>query len=84
MGTTAAASAPVDIGCVLDDGPYTRMQKLVVFMAAMAIVTDGFDGHLIGFAIPSIVKEWGITLQSMNGSFSRPSEPHVDTAPHAI
>jgi len=61
MGTTATASAPVDIGRVLDDGPYTTMQKIVVFMAAMAIVTDGFDGQLIGFAIPSIIKEWGIT-----------------------
>jgi AAHS family 4-hydroxybenzoate transporter-like MFS transporter len=27
----------------------------------MAIVMDGFDGQLIGFAIPSIIKEWGIT-----------------------
>jgi MFS transporter, AAHS family, 4-hydroxybenzoate transporter len=60
MSTTTSAS-PVDIGRVLDDGPYTTMQKVVVFMAAMAIVTDGFDGQLIGFAIPSIIKEWGIT-----------------------
>jgi AAHS family 4-hydroxybenzoate transporter-like MFS transporter len=61
MATTTTASAPVDIGRVLDDGPYTTMQKIVVFMAAMAIVTDGFDGQLIGFAIPSIIQEWGIT-----------------------
>ena len=61
MATTTTASAPVDIGRVLDDGPYTTMQKVVVFLAAMAIVTDGFDGQLIGFAIPSIIKEWGIT-----------------------
>ena len=55
------AAPSLDIGRVLDDGPYTAMQKAVVFMAAMAIVADGFDGQLIGFAIPSIVKEWGIT-----------------------
>ena len=61
MATITTASAPVDIGRVLDDGPYTTMQKVVVFLAAMAIVTDGFDGQLIGFAIPSIIKEWGIT-----------------------
>jgi AAHS family 4-hydroxybenzoate transporter-like MFS transporter len=61
MASTLTASAPVDIGRVLDDGPYTTMQKIVVFLAAMAIVTDGFDGQLIGFAIPSIIKEWGIT-----------------------
>jgi AAHS family 4-hydroxybenzoate transporter-like MFS transporter len=52
---------PVDIGRVLDDGPFTTMQKIVVFMAAFAMVMDGFDGQMIGFAIPSIIKEWGIT-----------------------
>ena len=58
---TAGTAPSVDIGRVLDDGPFTTMQKIAVFMAAMAIVTDGFDGQLIGFAIPSIIKEWGIT-----------------------
>jgi AAHS family 4-hydroxybenzoate transporter-like MFS transporter len=61
MNTTISASAQVDIGRALDDGPFTTMQKLVVFLAAMAIVADGFDGQLIGFAIPSIIKEWAIT-----------------------
>jgi AAHS family 4-hydroxybenzoate transporter-like MFS transporter len=61
MNTRTSASATVDIGRVLDDGPFATMQKVVVFMAAMAIITDGFDGQLIGFAIPSIIKEWGIT-----------------------
>ncbi|MEJ8825036.1 MFS transporter [Variovorax humicola] len=62
MSAAIRATAPtIDIGRVLDDGPYTGMQKLVVFMAALAIVMDGFDGQLIGFAIPSLIKEWGIT-----------------------
>jgi MFS transporter, AAHS family, 4-hydroxybenzoate transporter len=51
----------VDIGQILDDGPWTTMQKLVVTLAALAIVADGFDGQLIGFAIPLIIKEWGVT-----------------------
>ncbi|MDF3837776.1 MFS transporter [Cupriavidus basilensis] len=51
----------VDIGNVLDNGPYTTMQKIVVMLAALSIVMDGFDGQLIGFAIPVIIKEWGIT-----------------------
>src|SRR6478736_362902 len=50
-----------DIGRLLDDGAYTTMQKVVVFLAAMSIVMDGFDGQLIGFAIPLMIKEWGIT-----------------------
>lgn len=54
-------SSTLDIGRVLDDGPFTGLQKMVIFMAAMAIVLDGFDGQMIGFAIPLIIKEWGIT-----------------------
>ena len=60
--TTTAGGAPViDIGHALDQGPFTALQKGVIFLCAMAIVLDGFDGQLIGFAIPMIIKEWGIT-----------------------
>jgi AAHS family 4-hydroxybenzoate transporter-like MFS transporter len=51
----------IDIGHVLDDGPYTALQKIVVLLAALSIVMDGFDGQLIGFAIPVLIREWGIT-----------------------
>lgn len=51
----------LDIGRIIDDGPWTTMQKVVVFLAALSIVADGFDGQLIGFAIPHIIKEWGVT-----------------------
>lgn len=65
MNATAAAfKGNADIGRLLDDGPYTTMQKLVVFLAALSIVMDGFDGQLIGFAIPSMIKEWGITREA--------------------
>ncbi len=51
----------VDIGRVLDEGTFTGFQKMVVILAALSIVMDGFDGQLIGFAIPSLIKEWGVT-----------------------
>jgi len=54
------AQTTVDIGSVLDDGPYTVVQKVVVFLAALSIIVDGFDSQLIGFAIPVLIKEWGI------------------------
>jgi AAHS family 4-hydroxybenzoate transporter-like MFS transporter len=59
--TTTPVSTFVDIGKTLDDGLYTTMQKIVVCLAALSIVMDGFDGQLIGFAIPVLIKEWGIT-----------------------
>ena len=63
---TSSSSPPgtADIGKMLDDGPYTGMQKLVVLLAALSIVMDGFDGQLIGFAIPLMIKEWGITREA--------------------
>jgi AAHS family 4-hydroxybenzoate transporter-like MFS transporter len=62
--TTAALDRPtgsVDIGRVLDEGPFTSMQKMVVLLASLSIVLDGFDGQLIGYAIPDLIKEWGIS-----------------------
>ena len=59
--TTTAGNPVIDIGHALDQGPFTALQKGVIFLCAMAIVLDGFDGQLIGFAIPMIIKEWGIT-----------------------
>jgi MFS transporter, AAHS family, 4-hydroxybenzoate transporter len=51
----------VDVGQLLDEGLFSTFQKIVVMLAALSIVMDGFDGQLIGFAIPLIIKEWGIT-----------------------
>jgi AAHS family 4-hydroxybenzoate transporter-like MFS transporter len=59
------SAASVDIGGVLDHGPFTSMQKIVVMLAAFAIVMDGFDGQLIGFAIPALIQEWGITRNAL-------------------
>jgi AAHS family 4-hydroxybenzoate transporter-like MFS transporter len=30
-------------------------------LAALSVVLDGFDSQLIGFAVPVLIKEWGIT-----------------------
>jgi len=50
-----------DIGEILDEGRWSGTQIKMACLAALAIVLDGFDGQLIGFAIPSIIKEWGLT-----------------------
>lgn len=52
---------PVDVGHILDHGPWTGYQKIVLVMAALAVVLDGFDVQLIGFVIPSLIREWGIS-----------------------
>jgi len=57
---TTVKASPVDIGGLLDEGPFGLFQKLVIALAATSVVLDGFDGQLIGFAIPAIARDWGI------------------------
>lgn len=66
LGTTrnhavAYDGSTVDIGQALDQGPYAMLQRIAVVLAALSIVVDGFDSQLIGFAVPVLIKEWGIT-----------------------
>lgn len=61
--TTQRASS-VDVGRLLDEGPFTSFQEMVIALAALSVVVDGFDSQLIGFAIPAIAKEWGVTRDS--------------------
>jgi len=51
----------LDIGTLLDNSKFSLAQALLVALAALSIILDGFDGQLIGFAIPSLIKEWGVT-----------------------
>ena len=57
------SKSAVDVGESIDSGPWTSFQKLGVLLAALSIVFDGFDGQLIGFAIPVIIQEWGVTRE---------------------
>jgi len=52
---------PIDISARLDHGPWTAWQKFAVLLAALAIVFDGFDNQLLGFAIPAIVRDWHVS-----------------------
>ena len=50
----------IDIAPLLDEGRWTRYQQLLTALAALAILFDGFDIQILGFAIPSLMKEWGV------------------------
>ena len=49
---------PIDAGALIDSGPWSTYQKLLTFLAALAIIIDGFDIQILAFAIPSLMKEW--------------------------
>lgn len=59
--TTLDSLAKFDVSKAIDDGGFSTLQKLAYLFAALAIVVDGFDGQMIGYAIPMIMKEWGVT-----------------------
>lgn len=54
-------SKPIDIARLLDRGPWSTYQKLLTALASLAIVFDGFDIQILGFAIPSLINEWHVT-----------------------
>ena len=61
MKTSETDTLPIDIARLLDDGPVSPMQKMVVMLAALGVILDGFNGQLIGYAIPVLMKQWGKT-----------------------
>ncbi len=48
------------------DRRFSPLQKMMYVLAALAMILDGFDGQLIGFAIPAIMKEWGVTREAFS------------------
>ncbi len=56
----------VDVGQVIDEGRWTTYQKLLILGTALTIILDGVDNQLLGNAVPSLMKEWGLA----RGAFS--------------
>lgn len=57
--SVGSLNAVVEIGTLLDRGRWTPYQKLLTTFTALAVIFDGFDIQILGFAIPSLIKEWG-------------------------
>lgn len=61
---STACAAQVDIGAVLDQGAFTLWQRMITVLIALAIVLDGFDSQLLGFAVPLMMKDWGLPREA--------------------
>ncbi|HLJ49142.1 MAG TPA: MFS transporter [Bryobacteraceae bacterium] len=48
----------IDIAALLDRSAWSTYQKLLTVLIAVAVIFDGFDIQILGFAIPSLMKEW--------------------------
>lgn len=60
-----AAAPAIDVGRLLDTGRWSAYQKWVVTLAALAIIFDGADIQILGVAIPSLMREWGVARDAM-------------------
>jgi AAHS family 4-hydroxybenzoate transporter-like MFS transporter len=50
----------MDVGRLLDYGPWSTAQRRVLALMALTIMFDGFDLLVLSFAIPALMKEWGV------------------------
>jgi AAHS family 4-hydroxybenzoate transporter-like MFS transporter len=50
----------VDVAALLDGSSWSTYQKLLTVLAALAVIFDGFDIQILGFAIPSLIREWHV------------------------
>src|SRR6185312_8099697 len=48
----------VDVGSLIDQGPWPFWAKIYVLMAALAVLLDGYDNQVLGFALPAMIAEW--------------------------
>lgn len=55
-----ATKPAVNVAALLDRSSWSLYQKLVTALAAIAIIFDGFDIQILGFAIPSLMREWHV------------------------
>ena len=54
------SSPTIDVARLLDASAWSRYQKLLTALAALAIIFDGFDIQILGFAIPPLLREWHV------------------------
>lgn len=59
------ATAPVHVQTYLNDLPFSRRQRLVLWLCFLVVAVDGFDTAAIGFVAPSLRAEWGLTAAAL-------------------
>jgi len=56
----SARAQTLDVAALLDRSSWSTYQKLLTVLAALAVIFDGFDIQILGFAIPSLIREWHV------------------------
>jgi len=51
----------INVAALLDSHPWSTYQKLLTTLIALAVVFDGFDIQILGFAIPALIRDWHVS-----------------------
>ena len=70
MTRPESASGAVDLGRLLDEGPWTAAQRWFVALTALTIIFDGADNQLLANVIPALMREWGVARSAFAPAFA--------------
>ena len=59
-----ARAREVNISQLIDTAPVSALQKRAIALCLALAVLDGMDAQLIGFAIPALSEDWGLSKAS--------------------
>lgn len=59
-----SSTRDVDIARLIDDSPMSALQKRAIALCLALAVLDGIDAQLIGFVIPALSEDWGVSKAS--------------------
>jgi hypothetical protein len=60
-------SAAIDVGTLPDRAAWKPYPRRLTVLTAPAVIFDGFDVQIVGFAIPSLMREWGAARGAVAG-----------------
>jgi len=55
----ATPETAVDVEALLDRGAWSPFQRLTLVLLSLAVILDGFNNQVIGFALPAMIADWG-------------------------
>ncbi|PTR07671.1 MULTISPECIES: MFS transporter [unclassified Novosphingobium] len=66
----ALGEAPSSVAGVIDDRPWGWRQKLLLALVSLTILLDGFDNQSLGFALPSLMRDWGLPKAALGSALA--------------
>ncbi|WDF74411.1 MFS transporter [Novosphingobium sp. KACC 22771] len=55
---------------LMEDRAWSLSQKLLLALVSLAVLLDGFDNQALGFALPSLMKDWGVPKSALGGALA--------------